>query len=99
MNADDVSRELTEFVRERFLDGDMKDDLEDTTPLLEWGVLNSMNIAILLNHIRDELGTKVPPGMINGDNFKSIETLTAMVVSLSGEGVAAEQAAGEKRAG
>eukprot|EP00166_Cyanidium_caldarium_P005965 ctg_7643.g788 len=36
------------------------DELNDQTPLLEWGVLNSMNIVKLMVYIRDEMGVSIP---------------------------------------
>ncbi|GAA3868192.1 hypothetical protein GCM10022227_27240 [Streptomyces sedi] len=73
---------MTAFIKERFLSGDENKELEDTTPLLEWGVLNSMNTALLLMYLRDELGVVVPPTGIVAENFKDIRSITKMVNDL-----------------
>lgn len=82
MSSDEISAKLTAYIKKRFLDGDENKELEDITPLLEWGVLNSMNTALLLMYIRDELGVAVPPKGIVADNFKNIRSITQMVVDL-----------------
>lgn len=82
MSSDEISAKVTAYIKQRFLNGDESKELEDTTPLLEWGVLNSMNTALLLMYIRDELGVVVPPTGIVADNFKNIESITRMVVDL-----------------
>ncbi|MEU7611041.1 acyl carrier protein [Micromonospora sp. NPDC049204] len=85
MTGDDVSARITAYIRERFLDGDPQGELRVDTPLLEWGVLNSMNTALLLMFIREELGTPVPARNVNAKYFKNIATITAMVLDLARE--------------
>ncbi|MCZ7373255.1 hypothetical protein [Micromonospora sp. WMMC250] len=83
MTHDDISAQLMAFIRERFLDGDQKGELQQNTPLLEWGVLNSMNTAVLLTFIREELGASVPAKYVNAEHFKDVRSITAMVVDLA----------------
>ncbi|MEU5002607.1 phosphopantetheine-binding protein [Streptomyces sp. NPDC021622] len=71
------------FLRDKFLDGDPRSELDVESPLLEWGVLNSMNTAILLMHLRDELGAPVPPDRINSRNLKNVRSIAEMVLELS----------------
>lgn len=82
MSSDEISEKISAYIKERFLSGDQNKELENSTPLLEWGVLNSMNTALLLMYIRDELGVVVPPQGIVADNFKDIDSITRMVVDL-----------------
>ncbi|WP_263172704.1 acyl carrier protein [Streptomyces sp. SCSIO ZS0520] len=77
--SEGVSESISAFIKERFLDGDPKGELEETTPLLEWGVLNSLNTVLLLNHIRGEFGVTVPPARLNARDLKNVRTITAMV--------------------
>jgi acyl carrier protein len=83
MPHDEVSARLLSFIRDRFLDSDPHGELDETTPLLEWGVLNSMNTALLLNFVREEFGVAVPPPRINGRNFKDVRSISAMVRGLA----------------
>jgi acyl carrier protein len=57
-------------------------DLKSDTPLLEWGVLNSMNIAKLMNFVREEIGIAIPPLAITGAHFKDLSSIVALVHSL-----------------
>jgi acyl carrier protein len=83
MQHDRVADELERYVRANFLDGDEDEGLSRTTPLLQWGVLNSMNTALLLTHIRDHLGVDVPPTELNGSNFRDLDSITDLVVGLA----------------
>jgi acyl carrier protein len=80
---EEISSKLTDYVREQFLGDSEISELSPDTPLLEWGVLNSMNTSILLTWIRVELGVAVPPTHITGRNFHSLESITDMIVELS----------------
>ena len=82
MTRDKISARLLDFIRERFLDNDVKSDLDEHTPLLEWGILNSMNIAVLLSFIRDDLDHAVPPASLNGRNFKDVDSITSLILAL-----------------
>lgn len=79
MTKTEISARLLGFIRERLLDDDPTSDLDERTPLLDWGVLNSMNTARMLGFIRDELGYDVPPVNVNARNFASVAAIAAML--------------------
>jgi peptidyl carrier protein len=81
LSEDQVRASLIAFVRERFLFGDPKGELDETTPLLEWGILDSLNTAILIGHIREEFGTAVPTEKISKATFENIRSITSMLCS------------------
>ncbi|MFJ6141690.1 acyl carrier protein [Kitasatospora sp. NPDC092286] len=83
MHDEQLEGRLLGFLRERFLDGDPRNELTAESPLLEWGVLTSMNTVIFLMFIRNEIGVQVPPEAINGTNLHSVRTIAAMVTELS----------------
>ena len=82
MTKDNIIEQVSDFVRQELLDGDPRGELDETTPLLEWGVLNSLNTVRLLTFIREELGVAVPPAEINAQNLKNVRAIAAMVVGL-----------------
>lgn len=82
MTPDEVKQRITAFISETFLDGDPKGELTESTPLLEWEVLNSMNSALLLNFLREELRVDVPLSSINAANFRDIAAITKLVSGL-----------------
>jgi acyl carrier protein len=79
MPGDDTITRLVTFVREKIWPADMPDELTEESGLLEQGVLDSLKTAMLLNFIRDELGVRVPPLMIEFQNFKDVRSIAAMV--------------------
>lgn len=90
MSTDEVTARITAFISRSFLDGDPRGELTASTPLLEWEVLNSMNSALLLNFLREQLQVDVPLASINAVNFRDISSISKLVSSLmvlSPEGV------------
>ncbi|HET9172181.1 MAG TPA: hypothetical protein VFN97_22325 [Actinospica sp.] len=82
-----IEDRITAFVRDTFLDGDPRGELDAGTPLLEWGVLNSLRMTQLLAFLREGLDetdrAKVPALQINAQNFKNIRTIAVLVDRLT----------------
>ncbi|WP_433325196.1 acyl carrier protein [Spirillospora sp. CA-294931] len=83
LKTEDIYTELRAYVSGNFLEGAEIDELDRDTPLLEWGVLNSMNTAVLMAHIRDRFGVDIPPMYITGKRFRDLSSITEMVHELS----------------
>lgn len=84
MDTAEVSDRLLSYIRETFLGGDPQAELDESTPLLEWGILTSMNTAVLLTFVHTELGVDIPPDRINGEHFKDVRSIAGLVRDLSG---------------
>ncbi|MCK9893459.1 hypothetical protein [Frankia sp. AgB32] len=82
MPLEEVTPRIRTFISESFLDGDPGGELTESTPLLEWEVLNSMNSALLLNFLREELRVDVPLSSITAANFRDIAAISKLVSSL-----------------
>ncbi|MFF6994949.1 acyl carrier protein [Streptomyces sp. NPDC008313] len=81
-DRDELIAQLTEFVQERLLSEPDSQGIAPDTPLLEWGILTSINTAQLLTYIRDELGTNIPPTELTGTNFQNLDSITDLLLSL-----------------
>ena len=87
MAEDELISELLAYIRVEFLDGDAQGELTDETPLLAWGVLDSLKTARLLNFIEDELGSPIPPAQLYAGNFQNVRSIAAMVRANGGSAV------------
>lgn len=82
--SDTLVQELSNYVADAFLEGD-RASLRSDTPLLEWGVLTSMNTAHLLTHIRERYGVDVPPQAITARHLRDISSISALVTDLQAQ--------------
>jgi len=78
-NPTSITDELESFIRKEFLDDDQSADLTPEAPLLDWGILNSMNILRLTTFIRDRFGVAVPPSAVTAANFRDIASISSMI--------------------
>jgi acyl carrier protein len=85
MSQSDVIHHLKEWVSKELLEG-QDIGLEETTPLLEWGVINSIEIARLVSYIEDEWSISVPEEMVVLGNFENLQAIASLITNLSGGG-------------
>lgn len=79
MTEEEVATGLVEFIREEFLWGDEDKELGLETPLLEWGIIDSLRTALLLTHIRDRFGVQVSPAKVSARHFRTVTTIAQLV--------------------
>ena len=85
MNQSEVIERLKEFISSEVLDG--KDiGLDESTPLLEWGIINSMEIARLVTFIQDQFHVELPDEKILPEHFINLSALSALVVEQPQQG-------------
>ncbi|AXK31829.1 acyl carrier protein [Streptomyces armeniacus] len=84
-NRDVVSKAIGQYISENFLDGSDVSELAPDTPLVEWGVLSSMNTSLLLAYIQSDLGVAVPPTHLTARNFADLDAITDLVHTLATE--------------
>lgn len=75
-----IHSELLTFIRESFLAGDPEGELDVDTPLLELGILNSLNTALLIAHLGEKFGVQVPLIDVTASTFKSVRSLSETVL-------------------
>ncbi|QWF82458.1 acyl carrier protein [Amycolatopsis sp. CA-230715] len=73
---------LIDFIREKFLAGDPDGELTAESPLLQWGILDSLKVAILLTFIREQLGVIVPFQHLSAKNFGTVRSMAVLVTEL-----------------
>jgi acyl carrier protein len=83
LHHDQVFAALRDFVGREILDG-QDIGLDETTPLLEWGIINSFEIARVVAFVADAFRVTIPPDRIEVRHFDTLAHLTELVVSLGG---------------
>ncbi|MFE3096070.1 acyl carrier protein [Streptomyces sp. NPDC059248] len=80
-----AATEIEGYIRTELLDGDPSAELTAESPLLEWGVLNSMNITRLVAFLRERFDADVTPGHLVPANFRDIGSVARLVAGLTSE--------------
>lgn len=83
MDANSINQALKGFITEKLLHGDGA-ELTDHTPLLEWGIVDSLAMVSLLAFVHKTFDVKIPDAEISPRNFQSIEALRNLIVRVHG---------------
>jgi len=78
-----IFESLRTYLSERILQ-DSSVKIEPDTPLLEWGILNSISTVQLIGFIREQFQVDVPPEEVAGRNFKDLRSITQLLAQLDG---------------
>lgn len=81
MTREEMLSELKQYVGRELLDG-RDAGLDEHTPLLEWGVLDSLSVAELVNFTSERFEIDVPQGEVTPDNLKDLDAYVGMLMRL-----------------
>ncbi len=82
MKQTEILDELKGYISREVLDG--KDvGLDESTPLLEWGIIDSMGMANMVSFIQNRFHVEIPDDMILPEHFINLSALSNLVVSLT----------------
>ena len=74
-----VIEHLKRYIAQDVLGG--KDiGLDETTPLLEWGIINSLEIVRLLSFIRKQFAVDISTEKLVADSFTSVSSIADLVL-------------------
>jgi acyl carrier protein len=91
MDELEVGAAVREYIVTEILEGD-DEGLNGQTPLLQWGILNSMEMTRLLGFVDQRFQVRIAPAEISPAHFKNIDEIAAFVVSHErGEGADGRQ--------
>jgi clorobiocin biosynthesis protein CloN5 len=82
MDETEIIAKITQYIQDEFLKGTDDQELNELTPLLGRGILDSLRVMLLLTFIRNELGVDVSPAQVDPENLKDIQTLAKMAYGL-----------------
>lgn len=78
MNIVDIESELVQYIGEQLLNGDTA-ELDRATPLLEWGLINSMEMKQLVTFLERRFGVTLGARDVVAQNFRTVEAIAALV--------------------
>jgi acyl carrier protein len=79
MNLDEVRQKLRHFILENYLFTEDQAALKDDDSFLERGILDSMGILELIEHLDESFGIKVEGDELVPDNLDSINSLIKFI--------------------
>lgn len=78
---EDILATLSAFVTDQLLDGEYG-ELTETTPLLKWGVIDSLSMLVLISFIEDDFEVHVPDDEVRPEQFETLGRLADLLMRL-----------------
>jgi hypothetical protein len=82
MTREEMLGELKQFVVSELLDG-RDAGLDEHTPLLAWGVLDSLSVNVLLSFTSERLHIDVPQSEVKPENLKDLDAYVGLLARLN----------------
>ncbi|HEY7414062.1 MAG TPA: acyl carrier protein [Ktedonobacteraceae bacterium] len=83
MQRTEIVAQLKKYIAQDVLSG--KDiGLDETTPLLEWGVINSLELVRLLNFIHTTFAVEIPMSKLTPDKLTNLSSISNLVIESAG---------------
>jgi acyl carrier protein len=79
----DVFHGVRSFLEKEVLKGE--GNVEPSTPLLEWGLLDSLNTVELVAYMEKRFDVTVPATAVTGENFRDLASICGMLSRLLDE--------------
>jgi len=83
-SRDEILEKLRSFIAEELLFG-QDAGLDETTPLLEWGIIDSLTMVSFLAFIDEQLHVTVPDDEVRPENFQNLQSLTNLLLRITKE--------------
>ena len=84
MDPDTVQKQLLDYIVEQRLEGDAS-GIDASTPLLAWGVLDSLSVVDLMAFIEQRFAVQVPAEQVTAQNLETLRSITELVMRVSGQ--------------
>jgi acyl carrier protein len=89
MSRDQIIEETKQFIVREFLNG-KGEGLDADTPLIEWGVIDSIAIVALRDFVSTRFGVQIPYPELKPANMTSLTAIASMVERLKAKPLAKE---------
>jgi acyl carrier protein len=75
----DVKATIKDYILQEFLPGESPDSLDDTTPLITGGVLDSIATVKLIAFLEERYGVQIEPHEMNADYLNFLPDIASLV--------------------
>ena len=75
----DLQATIKNYILNEFLPGESPDSLDDTTPLITGGILDSIGTVKLVGFLEQQFGVRIEPHEMNADFMDSVVDIETLV--------------------
>ena len=79
LSQESLKAAVKDYILREFLPGESPDSLDDTTPLITGGVLDSIATVKLIAFFEEQYGVQIEPHEMNADYLNFLPDIAALV--------------------
>ena len=80
-SLDQIKETLANYILKDFLPGSRRSELQDTTPLITGGILNSLSTLKLVLFLEEQFNIQIEGSEVNVDNLNTLTSIANLVQS------------------
>ena len=80
-SVDEIKAIVKSYLLEEFLPGESPDALDDSTPLLSSGILDSLSTIKLVSFLEERFGVEFEAHEISRDNLDTLDLIASIVAA------------------
>ena len=80
-DAENIRRDVRQHILEQYLDGASPDELEDDTPLITGGILDSISTVMLVSFLESRFGVEFQAHEMGVDHLDTVTRIVETVKS------------------
>jgi methoxymalonate biosynthesis acyl carrier protein len=73
-----IERELIDFLKQKYAV-----EVDENAPLIDSGLIDSLVLLEVVNHVEKQTGARVPDDQVTHDNFETVSAIAALVRRLT----------------
>ena len=77
----EIKSKIKDYLLERFFEEDNKDELQDSTPLISGGILDSISTMQVVDHLEKEFNVEFEPHEVDEEFLDTIDLMEEIVES------------------
>lgn len=74
-----ISESIKDFIAEELVQDKLEEPIEDDTPLIDNGIIDSLGVMKLVSYLEDKFAITVSPDDLVPENFETPKLITALV--------------------
>jgi acyl carrier protein len=79
--VDDIKDNIRNYILKEILETDLDEPLENNTPLIDGGILDSISVASLMSFLEDQYQIVVEADDLSDGSMNTIDSIASMVKS------------------
>ena len=77
--AEQIAQTIIEYIRKEYLDEDSDQEINETTPLISGGIVDSFSMVSLKVYLEKKFQIKIPDEKATPDAFDSVEKIVNLL--------------------